>query len=186
MTDEKKPADSSTSASNDEASKEPEETTEDSTTPSSNDEASPSKEEASKEKAPAEDSEEKTEEAAPSEDETEPASPNEDEVEEVKVEVAPEVDVRPGYTVKLHLRINDGKKERIQIFEGIVLDVSGKTPETRTITVRKESKGFGVEKIVPLAMPSLEKVEVVKTAKVRRATLSYIKGYKKRLKETAR
>lgn len=102
---------------------------------------------------------------------------------EVEVEEVPSHEVEIGQTVRLHLRINDGKKERIQIYEGMVIAASGATPETKTITVRKVSKGYGVEKIIPLAMPTLEKVEVVKEAKVRRSKLYYLRNYGKRLKE---
>jgi len=93
-------------------------------------------------------------------------------------------ELKAGYTVRLHLRISEGKKDRTQIFEGIILGIQGKSAVTRTITVRKAAKGFGVEKIIPLAMPTLEKIEVVKTAKVRKSKLSYVRTYKKRLKET--
>lgn len=92
-------------------------------------------------------------------------------------------ELKPGYTVRLHLRISEGKKERTQIFEGIILSIHGKTAVTRTITVRKELKGYGVEKIIPLAMPTLEKIEVVKKAQVRKQRLYYLRDYHKRLKE---
>lgn len=89
----------------------------------------------------------------------------------------------PGYTVRLHIRVSEGKKDRIQIFEGIILKIGGSTPATKMITVRKVSKGFGVEKIIPLAMPSLEKIEIVKKARVRQSKLYYLRGHKKRLSE---
>lgn len=92
-------------------------------------------------------------------------------------------ELKSGYTVRLHLKIAEGKKERTQIYEGIILSIHGKTPETRTITVRKMVKGYGVEKIIPLAMPGLEKIEVVKKAKVRKKRLYYLRDYHKRLKE---
>ncbi len=101
--------------------------------------------------------------------------------EKVKKQEWPEL--RAGYTVRLHIRVSEGKKDRIQIFEGMILAMSGKTPETKTITVRKVSKGYGVEKIIPLAMPSLEKIENVKKAKVSRSKLYYLRNYNKRLKE---
>lgn len=91
--------------------------------------------------------------------------------------------LKPGYTVRLHLRISEGKKDRIQVFEGMIISIKGKDDATRMVTVRKEAKGFGVEKIIPLAMPTLEKIEVVKTAKVRKQRLYYVKNYSKRLKE---
>ncbi len=91
--------------------------------------------------------------------------------------------LKAGYTVRLHLRISEGKKDRTQVFEGMIISIKGKDDATRMITVRKEAKGFGVEKIIPLAMPTLEKIEVVKTAKVRKQRLYYVKNYSKRLKE---
>ncbi|MFA6475410.1 MAG: 50S ribosomal protein L19 [Patescibacteria group bacterium] len=92
-------------------------------------------------------------------------------------------ELKAGYTVRLHLRISEGKKDRTQIYEGMITSIKGKTPDTRMITVRKEAKGYGVEKIIPLALPTLEKIEIVKTAKVRKARLYYVKNYTKRLKE---
>lgn len=89
----------------------------------------------------------------------------------------------PGYTVRLHIRVSEGKKDRIQIFEGIILKMNGSTPATKMITVRKVSKGFGVEKIIPLSMPSLEKIEIVKKARVRQSKLYYLRDHKKRLSE---
>jgi large subunit ribosomal protein L19 len=92
-------------------------------------------------------------------------------------------ELKAGYTVRLHLRISEGKKDRVQIFEGIILSMQGKSAVTRTFTVRKKAKGYGVEKIIPLAMPTLEKIEVVKKAKVRKQRLYYLRDYGKRLKE---
>ena len=83
-------------------------------------------------------------------------------------------ELKPGYTVRLHLRISEGKKDRTQVFEGMILSIKGKSDVTRTITVRKEAKGYGVEKVIPLAMPTLEKIEVVKKAKVRKQRLYYV------------
>lgn len=92
-------------------------------------------------------------------------------------------ELRAGYTVKLGLKIKEGKKERVQIFEGIIIRKSGATAATKTITVRKEVKGFGVEKIIPLSMPTLVSITVVKKAEVRQAKLYYLRTSKKRLKE---
>jgi large subunit ribosomal protein L19 len=93
--------------------------------------------------------------------------------------------LKTGQTVKVHQKIKEGKKERIQIFEGMILAMKGKTPETKTITVRKVSDGVGVEKIYPLAMPSLEKIEIVNAIRTRRSKLYYLKrNYKKKLKES--
>jgi len=94
-------------------------------------------------------------------------------------------DIRPGYTVKVHQKIKEGDKERIQIFEGIILSRHGGKNINATITVRKISAGVGVEKIFPLYSPTITKIEIVKKARVRRAKLYYLKGYKKKLKEVA-
>ncbi len=93
-------------------------------------------------------------------------------------------DLRPGMTIRLHQKVKEGEKERIQVFQGIITAMRGKTPVTKTITVQKTSFGVIVEKIFPLASPLIEKIEVVKVAKVRRAKLKYLKNYTKRLKET--
>lgn len=93
-------------------------------------------------------------------------------------------DLRPGMTVRVHQKIKEGDKERIQIFQGIVIALRGQTPETKTVTLRKKSFGVGVEKIFPLASPLIAKIELVKTAKVRRAKLYFLRDYAKRLKET--
>lgn len=97
-------------------------------------------------------------------------------------------DLKPGQVVRVHQKIREvnpkgEEKERIQIFEGMILAVKGKDAQSRTITVRKDSDGVGVEKILPLNMPSLDKIEVVKTHKVRRAKLYHLRDYGKRLKE---
>ncbi|OGJ81989.1 hypothetical protein A3J91_05630, partial [Candidatus Peribacteria bacterium RIFOXYC2_FULL_58_10] len=80
-------------------------------------------------------------------------------------------DIRSGYTVRVHERIQDeeGGKGRIQIFEGLVIGVhNGHTSTDRTITVRRIASGVGVEKNFPLVSPLVEKIEVKKIAKVRR------------------
>ena len=101
-------------------------------------------------------------------------------------------DIKPGYTVRVHELIKDvnskgEEKERIQIFEGMILGVRG-TGLSRTFTVRKVSDGWGVEKIYPLAAPVVNKVEFVRAVDVRRAKLSYLSNPKKpfgrQLKET--
>lgn len=93
-------------------------------------------------------------------------------------------DLRPGMTIRLHQKINEGEKSRIQVFQGMVIALRGKTPVTKTVTLQKKSFGVMVEKIFPLASPMIEKIEVVKIAKVRRAKLNYLREYGKRLKET--
>jgi large subunit ribosomal protein L19 len=97
-------------------------------------------------------------------------------------------EVKPGMVVRLHQSIKDvnakgEEKERIQVFEGLVIRRRGGNDTGATITVRKVSEGVGVEKIFPLALPSIKKVEVVKQYKVRRANLGFLRSQKKRLKE---
>ncbi|MCR4643129.1 MAG: 50S ribosomal protein L19 [Lachnospiraceae bacterium] len=82
---------------------------------------------------------------------------------------------RVGDTVKVHGKIKEGEKERIQIFEGIVTKIQNGGNRT-TFTVRKTSGGVGVDKTWPLHSPNVEKVEVVRRGKVRRAKLNYLKG----------
>ncbi len=91
--------------------------------------------------------------------------------EQMKSEITP---FRVGDTVKLHLRITEGKRERIQIFEGIVLKRQG-GGINETLTVRKLSYGVGVEKTLPLHSPKIEKIEVARRGKVRRAKLYYLR-----------
>ncbi len=99
-------------------------------------------------------------------------------------EVKDEQELRPGMTVRVHFKIREGEKERIQVFQGMILALRGKTAPTKTMTVRKVSFGIGVERIFPLASPLIEKIEIVKIAKVRRSKLFFIRDYGKRLKET--
>lgn len=79
-----------------------------------------------------------------------------------------------GDTVKVHIRIIEGKRERIQIYEGLVMKRQGGGVR-ETFTVRKLSSGIGVEKTLPLHSPKVEKIEVVRLGKVRRAKLNYIR-----------
>ncbi|HEX16013.1 MAG: 50S ribosomal protein L19 [Deltaproteobacteria bacterium] len=94
-------------------------------------------------------------------------------------------DFRPGDTVRVHYRIQEGDKERIQVFEGVV--IRKRRGGTRaTFTVRKISYGIGVERIFPLHSPFIEKIEVVSRGKVRRARLYYLRersGKSARIKE---
>ena len=80
-----------------------------------------------------------------------------------------------GDTVKVYGKIKEGNRERIQIFEGTVLKVQGGSSR-ETFTVRKVSNGVGVEKTWPVHSPNVEKIEVVRRGKVRRAKLNYLKG----------
>ncbi len=80
-----------------------------------------------------------------------------------------------GDTVKVYGKIVEGNRERIQVFEGIVLKKQGSS-NRETFTVRKLSNGVGVEKTWPLHSPNVEKVEVVRRGKVRRAKLNYLRG----------
>ena len=82
---------------------------------------------------------------------------------------------RVGDTVRVHVRIKEGEKERIQIFEGLVIYRHG-GGISATFTVRKISSGVGVEKIFPVHSPMIAKIEVVRLGKVRRAKLSYIRS----------
>lgn len=84
-------------------------------------------------------------------------------------------EIRPGYTVRVHQKIKEGDKQRIQIFEGLVIARKHGQGINSTITVRKVSSGFGVERIFPVHLPTIEKIEVVKKHKVRRAKLYYIR-----------
>ena len=79
-----------------------------------------------------------------------------------------------GDTVKVHNRIKEGNKERIQIFEGTVIKRQGGS-NRETFTVRKTSNGIGVEKTWPIHSPHVEKVEVIRRGKVRRAKLNYLR-----------
>lgn len=85
------------------------------------------------------------------------------------------LDVRSGDTVRVHLKIQEKGKTRIQKFEGMVLAVKHGKESGGTITVRKVMSGVGVEKIFPIYSPSIDKIEVVKRSKVRRAKLYYIR-----------
>jgi len=84
-------------------------------------------------------------------------------------------EIRPGDTVRVHQRIKEGDKERVQVFEGVVIARKHGEGINATITVRKITHGVGVEKIFPLYLPTLEKIEVVRKGRVRRAKLYYLR-----------
>lgn len=83
-------------------------------------------------------------------------------------------DIKVGDTVKMHLRIKEGDKERIQVFQGLLIAISG-SGINKTATVRKISYGVGVEKIIPIFSPLLDKIEVIKRGKVRRSKLYFMR-----------
>ena len=83
-------------------------------------------------------------------------------------------DVKVGDTVKLYIKIKEGNKERVQMFEGVVIAINGSGINTN-ITVRKISYGVGVEKVVPLHSPVLSKMEIVKRGTVRRSKLYFLR-----------
>lgn len=83
--------------------------------------------------------------------------------------------LRPGAVVRVAQRIVEGEKERIQNFEGMIIAKRGSRKEHATITVRKVSNGVGVERIFPLALPTITNIEVVRQTKVRRAKLNYLR-----------
>jgi large subunit ribosomal protein L19 len=92
---------------------------------------------------------------------------------------------KAGDTVKVHLRVREGEKERIQVFQGVVIKRKNNGLSS-TFTVRKISFGIGVERIFPLHSPFIEKIELIRTGRVRRAKLYYIralKGKAARIKE---
>ena len=95
---------------------------------------------------------------------------------------------RIGDTVKVYFKIVEGKTERVQIYEGLVIALNN-TGVSRTVTVRKMSYGVGVERIFPIHSPRIEKIEVVRPGKIRRAKLYYIRdrvGKKAKVKELIR
>lgn len=103
--------------------------------------------------------------------------------------VETKLELKPGMTVRVHQKIKElnskgEEKERIQYFEGLIIARKHNKEKGATITVRKVSDGIGVEKIFPLNLPTITKIEIKKQAKVKRAKLYYLRGeYKKRLKE---
>lgn len=94
-------------------------------------------------------------------------------------------DFKPGDTIKVHVRVVEGEKERIQIFEGVVIGIKG-SGNGRSFTVRKVSGGIGVERIFPLNSPMLSSIDITRRGRVRRAKLNYLRervGKRARVKE---
>ncbi len=94
-----------------------------------------------------------------------------------KTQVAERPQFRPGDTVRVHVKVREGEKERIQIFEGIVIGMH-RGGARASFTVRKVSFGQGVERIFPLHSPIIQRIEVVRSARVRRAKLYYLRDLK--------
>lgn len=93
---------------------------------------------------------------------------------------------KAGDTLTVTYRIKEGDKERLQKFKGVVIQISGATPFTKTFTIRKVSGGVGVERIFPYESPFIDSIELNKVGKVRRARIFYLRnlsGKKARIKE---
>ena len=93
---------------------------------------------------------------------------------------------KAGDTLTVTYRIKEGDKERLQKFKGVVIQIKGGSPATKTFTIRKISNGVGVERIFPFNSPFIESIEVNKVGKVRRARIFYLRelsGKKARIKE---
>lgn len=96
---------------------------------------------------------------------------------------------KAGDTITVTYKIKEGDKFRLQSFRGVVIQICGATPYTKTFTIRKISNGIGVERIFPYESPSIEKIELNKVGKVRRARIFYLRnlaGKKARIKEAKR
>ena len=93
---------------------------------------------------------------------------------------------KAGDTVTVTYRIKEGDKERLQKFRGVIIQIKGASPATKTFTIRKISNGVGVERIFPFQSPFIESIEINKVGKVRRARIFYLRelsGKKARIKE---
>ena len=84
----------------------------------------------------------------------------------------------PGDTINVHYKIREGNKERIQQFQGTVMQIRNKNSNGETFTVRKVSGGIAVERIFPILTPNIDKIEIMRRGKVRRARLFYLRGRK--------
>lgn len=108
----------------------------------------------------------------------------------IEKQILDKLEVKPGMVVRIHQKIKDvtakgEEKERIQVYEGLVIARKHGNEPGATITVRKISEGIGVEKIFPLHSPLIDKIELVDQKAVRRAKLYYTRDYKKRLRSTS-
>lgn len=102
-----------------------------------------------------------------------------------KIQLKKNPDVNPGDTIKVHQKIKEGDKDRIQIFEGLVIAKKHGKGINSNITVRKVVDGVGVERIFPTNSPAIEKIEIVRSSKVKRSKLYYLrtaKGKRAKLK----
>jgi large subunit ribosomal protein L19 len=88
---------------------------------------------------------------------------------------ASKMDFQAGDVVKIHLKIKESGKERLQVLEGLIISIKARQSSSPKITVRKVSHGIGVEMILPLLSKNIEKIELIKKAKVRRAKLYYVR-----------
>jgi large subunit ribosomal protein L19 len=107
-------------------------------------------------------------------------------IEETQLQDRP--DMQAGDTVRVHVKVREGEKERIQVYEGVVI-AQHRGGSRATFTVRKVSFGQGVERIFPLHSPIIDKIEIVRSARVRRAKLYYLRnlrGKAARMKERRR
>ncbi len=126
------------------------------------------------------------------EEQTENLVASEEESSKHKGQMINTEDIRPGMTVRIHERIKDVSpkgeiRERMQVFQGMVIGTRG-AGSSKTMTIRREHKGYGAEKIFPLKSPVIASIELVKTARVRRAKLAHLQDlrhpFKRKLKET--
>lgn len=85
------------------------------------------------------------------------------------------INFKTGDVIKIYRKIKEGAKERIQVFEGMIIAIKGRQSSSPTMTVRKISNGVGVEVVLPVFSPSIDKIELVKRAKVKRSKLYYVR-----------
>ncbi|MDZ7611366.1 MAG: 50S ribosomal protein L19 [Candidatus Moranbacteria bacterium] len=83
--------------------------------------------------------------------------------------------IQPGDIVRVHKKIKEGQKERVQVFKGLVISIKGKQSSSPTVTVRRESQGIGTEMTFPTNLPTVEKIEVLRHSKIRRSKLYYMR-----------